>query len=187
MTNTIDVDGIPLGARMKVKGKSIAELDAYGRPIAYDLELTRANGTTTMKVVMNYPFAEMNIVEPEKTREESPRYHEDSRLLDFVFIGPWDLAFRLDPINPSSIKARRNYFVPQLEVNVLTDFVVQQEDTITLLDGTVVPAVKVDVPALLTNVWLDPKGRVVKAEVPSERLTIHIGETQKLPGAAASE
>jgi len=180
MTNTIEVDGVPYGARMKLDGKSVAELDAFGRPVSYELELHRSSGTTTMSVVMNYPHAEMHIAEGDSTREESPRYHEDSRLLDFVFIGPWDLAFRLDPMHPASSKARRNYFVPQLEVNVMTDFIVQYEETLTLLDGTEMATVRVDVPSLLTNVWLDPKGRVVKAEVPSEKLTIHIGETRKL-------
>ncbi len=178
MMNTIDVDGVPYGSSMKLKGHAIAELDAWGRPVSYDLELERPQGVTTINVTMNFPYAEMQIEQPgAEPREISPRYNENSRLLDFVFIGPFDLAFRLQPVNPAVEKVRRNYFVPQLEVNVLTDFLVQYEETIQLLDGTEVPTVKLDLPALLTNVWLDPKGRVVKAEVPSERLVIHIGET----------
>jgi hypothetical protein len=177
MHTTIDVDGVPFGSRMKLKGFARAELDTWGRPISYESELVRPAGTTRIETLFNYPLAEMIIDVDGETRETVPRYHEDSRLLDFVFIAPFDIAFRLDPVHPSATKVRRNYFVPHLEVNVYTDFEVAFEETITLEDGTEVPTVKVTCIALLTNVWLDPKGRVVKAEVPSEALEIRFGET----------
>jgi len=177
MNVTIDVDGVPFGARMKLDGYLRAELDPWGRPVSYESELNRPAGTTRIEVLFNYPYAEMTIDADGETRETIPQYHEDSRLLDFVFIAPFDVAFRLDPINPSASKVRRNYFVPHLEVNVYTDFMVEFEETVTLDDGTELPAVKVACPALLTDVWLDPKGRVVKAEVPSERLEVRFGET----------
>lgn len=178
MINTIEIDALAFGSPLKIKGSARAELDPWGRPVAYHLELDRPQGRTTMNVVLNYPTAEMEITEPDTFRVEAPRYNEESRLLDFVFIGPFDLVFRLDPINPSAERVRRNYFVPQLEVNILTDCVIQYEETVTTDAGEEVPTVMVQIPALLTEVWLDPEGRVVKAEVDSERLEIRPGKTE---------
>jgi hypothetical protein len=177
MVNTIDVDGVPFGSRMKITGQAIAELDPWGRPISYDLELKRPQGVTTLTAFFNHPIAELRIAQPDSVYETHPQYNEESLILDFVFIGPFDLAFRLDPVHPAAKSIRRNYFVPQLEVNVLTDYQIVHEEVLTLDDDTTVSTVKVDLHALLTHVWLDPDGRVVKAEVPSERLEIRLGET----------
>jgi hypothetical protein len=177
MRNDVKIDALHLGSPLKLRGYSEAELDPWGRPVSYDLELIRANGTTTMNILFNFPGADLTIQSPgEEERFDNPRFNEESRLLDFVFIGPFDLAFRLDPVHPAAEKVRRNYFVPQLEVNILTDFLVKGEEIITMNDGTKVPTVYVEMGPLLTNVWLDPDGRVVKAVVPSENLEMRLGE-----------
>ena len=119
----------------------------------------------------------MSIATPDSTYDLHPHYNEESRILDFVFIGPFDLAFRLEPVHPSAKKIRRNYFIPALEVNILTDFEIEYEEVLTLEDGSTVATLVLNLHALLTKVWLAPDGRVVKAFVPTERLEIRMGET----------
>jgi len=178
MVNTVDVDGQPFGARMTVEGKSVAEIDEWGRPVSYELELERPQGFSTMEALFAYPDVEMRIITPDGERETHARYHEESVFLDFVFIGPFDLAFLLDPVNPSATRMKRNYFVPQLEVNILTDLNVDGEEDITLDDGTTHHTVKVRIPAVLTDLWLGADGRVLKAIVASEQLEIRAGKTE---------
>ncbi len=178
MINTIDVDGHPFGAAMKVKGQSVAEINQLGRPVSYDLDLTRPDGVTTMEVLFAYPDAQMHIISPKGERDEEARYHAESVIIDFIFIGPFDLAFRLDPVNPSATTVKRNYFVPQLEVNVYSDLYIEKEETVVMEDGTEQLAVHVRLPFVLTEVWQAPDGRIVKAVVPSEALEIRMGKTE---------
>ena len=81
------------------------------------------------------------------------------------------------PVGSSDGRSQIGSFTVQFTPPTLT-YPTGGEEIITLPDGTEMPSVKLEMPAVLTNVWLGPDGRVVKAEVPTERLEIRLGETE---------
>jgi hypothetical protein len=165
MINTIDLNvAADKGGDVPLKGTARAEVDAWGHPISYDLELVRRGVKLVhLTVLFNWPNADVTVVQADSVRRENHPFNEESLLLDYHFIGLYDLAFRLNPVNPQATFIRRNYFIPQLEYNVLSDFPVEGEELLTMEDGTEVPTVKVVLAAAGINVWLAPDGRLVRS------------------------
>jgi hypothetical protein len=180
--HTVDVDGVAIGCPIRVKGHFLAELDARGRPVEVSEEMNYVGAQRTIHVIFNFPHAEMHIETPKVNKDDMAFYNEESVLLEFMFLGTYDLAFRLEPVNPSRGKLMRNFFVPAMRVNVLTDLFIQYEETLTMDDGTQVPTVRVNIPAVLTDLWVAPGGRVMKAWVESEQLEIRAG--QRIPAGS---
>jgi hypothetical protein len=180
LVSTIDVDGVPYGHPWKSWGESVCELDEWGRPVAYDCEVygPTEDDLRTVHAVVNYPQVDFFLT---TNGEEQPPYSqpldESARLVDFIFLGPYDLAFRLQPFSPQARVIERDWIVPNMQMAVAAELDVLYEETIVTPDGTEYPTVRIDAPSLLLDLWVAPGGKLVKAEIASPPTTVYAGKT----------
>jgi hypothetical protein len=189
LVNTIEVDGVPYGSPWKSHGTSVCEMDEWGRPIGYECEVFGAGPDEVRRVRADINYPQVDFYTSQNGAEEevySQAVGEDARLVDFIFLGPYDLALRLQPINPQHRVITRDWIVPNMSMAIGAQLDVLYEETIVTPDGTEYPTVRVDVMALLVDLWVAPDGKLVKAEIMNPPTTVFAGKTIP-PGGDAVE
>lgn len=180
LVNTIDVDGVPYGSNWKSWGQSVCELDEWGRPIAYDMEVfgPASDNVRRVRAEVNYPQVDffISVNDGEETSYSQPATPE-ARYVDLIFVGPYDLAFRLQPFTPQSTKLVRDWIVPNMNFAMQAEVDVLYEETVVLPDGTEYPTVRVASAPLLVDLWIAPGGKLVKAEIANPPTTVLAGKT----------
>lgn len=189
LVNTIDVNGVPYGSPWKSWGKSVCELDEWGRPIAYDMEVfgPTSENVRRVRAEVNYPQVDIFVsVNDGEERSYSQPVSERARYVDFIFVGPYDLAFRLQPFTPQTPVVTREWLVPNMNFTLNADAEVLYEETVTAADGIDYPTVRLSAPVLLVDLWVAPGGKLIKAEISNPPTTVLAGETV-MPGEDETE